>query len=362
MMLLRRDIKNITAYVPGKPITALGKKRHAQEIAKLNSNENALGASPMAQQAIRENLAAIFRYPDGSSANLKIALAKKLKVRAENICLGNGSDEIIDIIIKAFTNRGEAVITARTTFVEYEIIARANGFAAVTVPLKDFAYDLDAIQRRITKKTKIVFIANPNNPTGSYVRHAELMRFIGRLPVHTLAVVDEAYREYVDAPDFPRLLGLINKKNIILLRTFSKAYGLAGLRVGYALAKKGFIAAMEKIRQPFNVNYLAQVAAESVLSDTRFIAQTRNEALREKYRLYRELQALRVAFIPSQANFIMLKTPLDALLLCKKMAKQGVLVRDLKQYGLDNYVRVTIGTPRENKLFLDTLKKILENR
>ena len=358
--LLRKDIHSITAYVPGKPMTALGGRRERAKIAKLNSNENALGASTKAQQAIKKNLSTIFRYPDGSSVSLKKALAKKLKRSAANMCLGNGSDEIIDIIIKTFLNRGEEIITAQMTFVEYEIIAQANGYKAITVPLKDFTYNLEAIRRRMTKKTKIVFIANPNNPTGSYVSHEELMRFIHRLPAHTLAVVDEAYLEYVDAPDFPRLLGYINTKNVIILRTFSKAYGLAGLRIGYAVARKEFIAAMEKIRQPFNVNFLAQVAAESVLCDTRFIAATRKETLQEKYNLYRALQALHVEFIPSQANFIMFKTPLDAVVLCQKMAERGILVRDLKQYGLDTYVRVTIGRSRENKLFLDNLKKILK--
>lgn len=359
--LIRKDIKNINAYVPGKPITFLRSTAgRVGKIAKLNSNENALGASRKAKEAIKRNLATIFRYPDGSSLSLKKTLAKKLRVRPDNIVLGNGSDEIIDIIIKTFLNRGEETITSQTTFVEYEIVARANGFKATTVPLKNFTYDLDGIRKRITKKIKIVFIANPNNPTGSYVAGEELMRFINRLPANKLVVIDEAYLEYVDAKDFPRLLRYINTKNIIIMRTFSKAYGLAGLRIGYAIAKREFTAAMEKIRQPFNVNSLAQVAAESVVGDTHYIATTRKKILKEKLRLYRAFQSMRIACIPTQANFIMFKTPKDALSLCEKMSKSGVLIRDLKQYGINKFARVTIGTPRENTVFLDTLRKILK--
>lgn len=358
--LLRRDINNIVAYVPGKPMSSIRGNGAIKRIVKLNSNENALGASGRAKQAIGKNIGEIFRYPDGSSADLKKAIAKKLGARTENISLGNGSDEVIDTIVKTFLNPGESILTSELTFVEYEIIARANGFKAVAVPLKDFTYDLDEMQRRISKKTKIIFIANPNNPTGTYVAHNGLMRFIKRVASNRIVVIDEAYLEFVDADDFPQLIVSINSKNIILMRTFSKAYGLAGLRLGYAIAKKEFVAAMEKIRQPFNINFFAQKAGEAVLGDTQFIAATRKVILSEKYRIYKALKAMQLPCIPTQANFIMFSTPLDSLELCKRMARAGVLIRDLKQYGLDTYVRVTIGTKIENDLFLQTLKKILK--
>jgi len=357
--LLRKDIGKIKAYIPGKPIEFIKGKNKLKKIAKLNSNENALGASPKAKKAIKDNINKIFRYPDGSSYFLKNALAKKLKLKPQNILVGNGSDEIIDIIIKTFLNRGEEIITSQTTFVEYEIIARANGFNAITVPLKDFRYDLKKIEKRVTKNTKIVFIANPNNPTGTYVSNNELLPFINRVAKKRLVVVDEAYLEYTDAKDFPRLLKYIKKKNIIITRTFSKAYGLAGLRVGYAIAKPEFVAAMEKIRQPFNVNSLAQKAAELAINDTAFINATQRKTLKEKYKMYDALRRMKIEFVPTQANFVMFKTNMDALKLCKKMQKQGILIRDLKQYRLDKYARVTIGTLSENRLFLQKLKKIL---
>jgi len=355
-MILRKDIRSIKAYVPGKPLTVKG------WAAKLNSNENALGVSALAQQAVMKNVKNIFRYPDGSSFGLKKAIATKYGLTAGNIVLGNGSDEIIDIIIKTFCNPGEEILTSEITFVEYEIVARANGFKAITVPLKNFTYDLAGLQNAITKKTKVIFIANPNNPTGTYIGQKALMQFIKKLRADIVLALDEAYIEYADAKDFPDILRLIKNKNIIILRTFSKAYGLAGLRVGYAIAKKEFIAAMEKIRQPFNINFLAQKAAEAALADTGFIKKTRSLILSEKCKLYDAFERLNIEYIPTQANFVMFKTTLDGVALCKKLMEKNVLIRDLKQYGLDYYVRVTIGTPRENKMFLENLSRILKRK
>lgn len=358
--LIRKDINKIMAYVPGKPIDLAQRQLKIKEIIKLNSNENAFGASLRAKSAIKKNLDNIFRYPDGSCYYLKKRLSKKLGLKPENLTLGNGSDEIIDIIVKTFLNRGQEIITSKITFVEYEIIAKANGFKPRTIPQKNFGYDLDKIRKNITKDTKIVFIANPNNPTGSYVSHTELLQFINKLPKDKLAVVDEAYVEFVDARDFPKLLNYIHKANLIILRTFSKAYGLAGLRIGYAIARPEFIKAMEKIRQPFNVNSLAQRAAEAALKDKTFINKSSASIIKEKYRLYKEFETMGIKYTPSQANFIMFRTSMDGLELCKKMLKRGILIRDLKQYNLDKYIRVTIGEPKENNIFIQNLKMILE--
>lgn len=357
--LLRKDIDSINAYIPGLPIELVQRKFKIKKVIKLASNENAFGAPAKAKNAIKKNLNDIFRYPDGSCYYLKNSLAKKLKIKPENILFGNGSDEIIDIIIKTFLNPDEEIITAQTTFVEYEIIAKANGSKAKTVPLKNFCYDLNAIKQNLTKKTKIIFIANPNNPTGTYVKHNELLGFIEEIGSNKLIVIDEAYLEFAEAKDFPKLIKHINEKNIIILRTFSKAYGLAGLRIGYAIAKEDFIKPMEKIRQPFNVNFLAQKAAEAALSDTAFINRIAKTIIKEKNKMYKEFEAIKIEYIPSQANFIMFKTNLDGIELCEKMLKEGIIIRDLKQYKLDNYVRVTIGRPNENKLFIQRLKKIL---
>jgi histidinol-phosphate aminotransferase len=289
-----------------------------------------------------------------------MALAKKLNLSPGNILFGNGSDELIDIIVKTFLNPGEGVLTAQTTFVEYEIISKANGFKAVCIPLKDFRYDLGAIKNNINEKTKIIFIANPNNPTGTYITEKDLSRFLKEIPKDKLVVVDEAYLEFTNVKNFPKTVGKINRMNLIVLRTFSKAYGLAGLRIGYAIANPFFIQAMEKIRQPFNVNFLAQRAGQAILDDKNFLDRTKKLVIAEKDKLYKEFKAMGIDYIPSQANFIMFKTRLDGLDLCNRLLKQGIIIRDLKQYNLDNFVRVTIGKPKENKLFIKKLKKIIK--
>ena len=356
--ILRKDIDKLNAYVPGKPIDLVERQFGIKKAIKLGSNENSFGAPAKAKSAIKKSLNEIFRYPDGTCYYLRKTLAKKLKVQPNSLIFGNGSDELIDIIIKAFLNPKEEVLTSKTTFVEYEIIAKANGFKAKSVPLKEFKYDLEMLKKKITDKTKVIFIANPNNPTGTYNNKKELLGLINNLPQDKLIVVDEAYIEFVDAPDFPRILKLVNKKNLIILRTFSKAYGLAGLRIGYAIANPKFIQAMERIRQPFNVNIMAQRAAEAALSDTAFVFRTAKIVLTEKYKLYNELTRMGISYIPSQANFIMFKTAMDGQLLCKKLIKKGIIARDLKQYKLNNYVRITIGKPGENKIFIKKLKEI----
>lgn len=358
--MLRKDINIIKAYIPGKPIDLVQRQLGIEKVIKLGSNENAFGAPAKAKQAIKKGLNEIFRYPDGSCYYLKKNLASKLKIKPNNLIFGNGSDEIIDIIIKTFLNPKEEALTSKTTFVEYEIIAKANGFKVKCLPLKDFRYDLNALVKNITKKTKIIFIANPNNPTGTYINNKELASFLKKVPKNKLIVLDEAYIEFTDARDYPKTLRLINKtKNLIILRTFSKAYGLAGLRIGFAITNPKFINAMEKIRQPFNVNILAQRAAEAALKDIAFLKRSSRVIKAEKYRLYKELRKMGIEYTPSQANFIMFKTKLDGMTLSKKLLKQGIIIRDLKQYKLDKYVRVTIGKPKENKLFIQRLKRIL---
>lgn len=358
--IIRRDINRIISYIPGKPIDLVQRELGIKNAIKLASNENAFGASKKAKQAIKNSLNEIFRYPDGSCYYLRKALAKKLKLKPDNLIFGNGSDEIIDIVIKTFLNPREEVLTSETTFVEYEIIAKANGFKAICIPLKDFRYDLEAISQSITKKTKIIFIANPNNPTGTYVNNSELINFIKSLPKDKLLVVDEAYIEFSDAKDFPKIINYIDSKNLIILRTFSKAYGLAGLRIGYAIARPEFIKSMEKIRQPFNVNFLAQQAAAAALGDKSFLSTSTKKIKEERNRLYKEFQALDIEYLPSQANFIMFKTKMNGLSLCKQLLKKGIIIRDMKQYKLENYVRVTIGKPKENRLFIQKLKKVFQ--
>jgi len=363
MVTINKAIKNITPYKPGKPIEELRRQLGLKSIIKLASNENPLGPSPKAVSAIRQAACGISRYPEGYCFELRRRLSEKLGLSADNLCFGNGSDEIIDIIIKAFCGLNEEIITADATFLEYKIIAQQNGRRVKIVPLKNFGFDLTAIKKNITPKTKLIFIANPNNPTGTYLNQRKVIDFLRGLPEKVIVVFDEAYFEFVEEEDFALGLKLFKEyPNIIILRTFSKAYGLAGLRIGYAIAGEELIQGMELTRQPFNVNFLAQVAAEAALDDGSFLKKTRTTIKEGKRYLYRELDKLKVDYVLSAANFILIDVKQDGEVLFRKLLKKGVIVRELKQYGLDNFIRVTIGTQQENKRFIQALKEIRKSR
>lgn len=357
--LTRKNIAAITPYIAGKPIEESKRELGLKKIIKLASNENPLGPSPRAVEAIRKDLKKINRYPDSNGFYLKAKLAKYFNVGPVNIILGNGSDELIDIIIKTFVEDEENIITADTTFLEYEIIAKVNNRRVVTVPLRYFKYDLQAIRKKIDKKTKLIFIANPNNPTGTYVTKYELRDFMNGLPDGVLVVLDEAYDAFVDVNDFPKSLNYTANKNVIIMKTFSKAYGLAGLRIGYAIARGELISSMEKIRQPFNVNFLAQVGAAAALSDEKFLGRARKLIIKGKDYLYEELKKIGIAYVSSVANFILIDVARDGTGVFRQMLKYGVIVRDMKPYGLKNFIRVTIGTEQENQRFIKVLKKVL---
>jgi histidinol-phosphate aminotransferase len=355
--LIRKDILKLKSYIAGKPIEETKREFGLKEVIKLASNENPIGASPKALKAIGNCLSKINRYPDAQGFYLKKKIALVLGLLPENIVLGNGSDELIDVIIKTFVEKDENVVTAGVTFLEYEIIARVNGRRILTVPLKDFKYDLPAIRKSINKKTKLVFIANPNNPTGTYVNTKELNRFIKSLPDNVILVLDEAYDTFIDVNDFPKGIDYLGK-NVLILKTFSKAYGLAGLRIGYCLADPLFTSYMERVRQPFNVNSLAQAAANMALEDEEFLNKTRKLNLKGKAYLYESLDKMGVAYIPSVTNFILINTRKNGLKVFKDMLKLGVIVRDMQQYKLDNFIRVTIGTEKENVAFIKAFKAV----
>jgi histidinol-phosphate aminotransferase len=355
--MVNKDILKITPYQPGKPIEEVKRELGLKEVIKLASNENPLGPSPKAVLAIKKALFKINRYPEGSCFYLRQALSKKLKLKPGNLIFGNGSDEIIDIIIKTFSSPGDQILTSEVTFLEYKIIALQNGRLVTTAPMKDFRYDLAAIKTGITPKTRIIFIANPNNPTGTYLNKQEVENFISGLPEDILVVFDEAYLEFVEKKDLPRTLDYaLNRKNVVVLRTFSKIYGLAGLRIGYGIANQGCIAYLERCRQPFNVNTLAQEAARAALSDTDFVNQTKKLVSEGKRYLERELKGLGLEFIPSAANFILIDLKEDGLKVSKELLKNGVIVRDMRQYGLNNFIRVTVGLRKENEKFVKELK------
>ncbi|MDD5561430.1 MAG: histidinol-phosphate transaminase [Candidatus Omnitrophica bacterium] len=361
--LVRSNILNVKAYVSGKPIEETKRQLGLREVIKLASNENPLGPSPKAVSAIKKCLSGINRYPDSQGFYLKRRLARHLSLDPENFILGNGSDELIDIIIKTFVEPDENIVTSDTTFLEYEIIAQVNDRKIKKAPLRYFKYDLAAMLKLVDKKTKLVFIANPNNPTGTYVTKYEVADFLGALPDSILVVFDEAYDAFIDVDDYPDSLAYLRrKKKIIILKTFSKSYGLAGLRLGYAMAERELVSYMERVRQPFNVNMLAQAGGIAALDDKDFIKNTRRLVLKGKDFIYQELSRMGLGFLPSAANFVLVDTGKDGLEIFKAMLKFGVIVRQMKQYGLKDFIRVTIGTQKENERFIRVLRKILKEK
>jgi len=359
MDVVRKDILKLESYIAGKPIEETKRQLGLKEVIKIASNENPLGASPLAVAAIKKVLAGINRYPDSQSFYLKRRLAKFYNLKPSNFILGNGSDDLIDVLIKTFVEPDESVITADTAFLEYRIITKVNGRRIIEVPLKYYKYDLKGIRGKMEAKTKLVFISNPNNPTGTYVTNYEVKEFMDSLPQNVVAVLDEAYDTFIDVDDFPQSLSRIRDKNLVILKTFSKAYGLAGLRLGYAIADAQLISYMERVRQPFNVNLLAQAAGAAALDDKKFLAKTRKVVLEGKDFIYTNLTKLGLSYVPSVSNFILIDIGRDSEGFFRQMLNCGVIVRDMKQYGLNNFIRVTIGTRKENERFIKILKKVL---
>ncbi len=356
--LIRKDISNIEAYKPGKPIEEVRRELGIEDVIKLASNENPLGPSPKAVRSIKKTLKNLNRYPEGTCFYLKKKLARSLGISESNLMFGNGSDELIDIILKTIKSPGAEIITSDITFVEYKISGAINDFAVKAVPLRDFTFDLASIKKAITKRTKAIFIANPNNPTGTYVNAREVAEFLNAIPEDILVVFDEAYIEYVETRDFPKLLPLVGKKNIAILRTFSKIYGLAGLRIGYMVAAKDFIGFAERVRQPFNVNSLAQAGALAALEDKNFVQRTKALVRAEKKYYYKTFDELGIWYKDSVTNFIFIRMDQDIQKIFRELLKKGVIIRDMGCYCLKTYARVTIGTQKENQKLIKTLKEV----
>ncbi|MCX5681146.1 MAG: histidinol-phosphate transaminase [Candidatus Omnitrophica bacterium] len=300
------------------------------------------------------------RYPDGNCFYLRQALAQKFKVAGNQIIFGNGSDEVIVLATRAFTGEGDEVIIAKPTFLIYEIAAKVSGATIRMVPSKDFRYDLKGMREAITDKTRIIFIANPDNPMGTYITQREAEAFLKDLPKNIIVFFDEAYYEFVDKKDYPDTLSLLRQyPNIILTRTFSKAYSLAGLRVSYGVASPGTAEILNRIREPFNINSLAQVAALEALKDSVYYRRTIKQIITEKKRLCKELTKLNLSFVESVTNFILINVKQDSLQVSQKLLRKGMIVREMGFWGLDQFIRVTVGTPKENDRFIKTLKEIL---
>ena len=357
--LVRKCILKIKPYVPGKPIEEVERELGIREVIKLASNENPFSPSPRVLKAIREYLPKLNRYPDDQGYYLIQALAEKYRIKQENIILGCGSDEIMELVVKAFLEPGEEVIFGDRSFIMYKIITQIMGGKPIAVFLKNYTYDLPAIERAVTKKTKVVFIANPNNPTGTIVRGREVRRFVRNMPKSIIVVFDEAYAEYVESQDYPDSLKIVRENcNCIMLRTFSKICSLAGLRIGYGIASPQLIACLNRVRLPFNTSSIAQVAALASLGEAKWVAEIRKINREGKKFLYSEFEKMGVEYVPSEANFILVKVGRDAPKVANKLLKKGIIVRAMTSFGLPEYVRVTIGRPEENKKFAQALKAV----
>lgn len=352
-------IRSLVPYSPGKPIEEVERDYGISHSVKLASNENPLGPSPRALAALRERLGELNRYPDGNCFYLRQGLARRLGVSPEEIVFGNGSNELIELAARTFLRPGEEAVMADRAFVVYRLVVQAAGGRPIAVPLRDFTHDLEAIRGAVTPRTRIVFLSNPNNPTGTIYRRGEWERFVERLPEELLVVVDEAYREYVTDPEFPDSLAYrASGRSLLTLRTFSKLYGLAGLRIGYGIGPQPVIELMQRVRQPFNVNAAAQWAALAALEDEEHVRRTVETNRQGLAYLGRQLSRLGLEFVPSQANFVLVRVG-DGRLLFERLLRRGVIVRPMEEYRLPEYVRVTVGTPEENRRLVASLEEVL---
>ena len=358
--LAREGVENLVPYPPGKPIEELERELGITGSIKLASNENPLGPSPLATQAITDRLGALHRYPDGSGFYLKSKLSKKYSIPPDQIILGNGSNELIELVIRTFLSTGEHVIQAFPTFLVYEKIVKGAGAQMISVPLSNFKIDLDEVSKAITSKTKMVFINNPNNPTGSALSEEQTACFLEDIPEDIVVILDEAYIEFVSDPAVANGLKLLEKRPLlVVLRTFSKLYGLAGLRIGYGFGSREVIDYMNRVRQPFNANTLAQAAANAALDDMAFVSQTLKLVREGLDYLYNGIQEMGLKYIPTQTNFFLIKVPLGGQKTYEYMLREGVIVRSMDSYGLPEYIRINVGLPEENERFIKTLKKIV---
>jgi histidinol-phosphate aminotransferase len=354
-------IRAIMAYQPGKPISELAREMGIPEesIVKLASNENPLGMSARARDAAIAAIGEVSRYPDGGAFALKKALCARFGVKPEQLVIGNGSNDILELASQAFLAPGLSAVYSRHAFAVYPLATNARGARGIEVAAKNFGHDLDAMAAAIEPQTRVVFIANPNNPTGTFVPGAELEAFLAKVPRHVLVVLDEAYTEYL-APEqrYDSIAWLARFPNLLVSRTFSKAYGLAGLRVGYGIAHPEVADLMNRVRQPFNVSSVALAAAEAALGDDEFLARSAELNRRGMTQLVAAFRELGLEWIPSAGNFVTFKVG-DAIGVNQALLRQGVIVRPIAAYGMPHWLRVSIGLPEENARFIEALRQAL---
>lgn len=355
-------VQQLIPYKPGKPIEELERELGLDRIIKLASNENPLGPGKKALAAIQAILPELALYPDGSGFLLKQALAKKYAVDVDQITLGNGSNEILELVARAFLTPELEVVFSQHAFAVYPIVTQALGATAVVAPALNYGHDLDAMLQAVTEKTRLVFIANPNNPTGTLLSQASLGRFINALPDTCVCVLDEAYFEFVNSVESINSIDWLKKyPNLLITRTFSKAYGLAGLRIGYGLSSPQLADILNRVRQPFNNNTLALVAAESALADDEHLQQTITVNALGMQQLTDGFKKLGLEWIPSAGNFVLVDLKQDGQSVYEALLRKGVIVRPVGVYELPNHLRISIGTAAENKVFLQALTDTLAN-
>jgi histidinol-phosphate aminotransferase len=360
--LVSANIASLVPYPPGKPLEELERELGITGAVKIASNENPLGPSPKAVEAIMTALSGLHRYPDGSGYYLKQALAGRLGLDLSNIILGNGSNEIIELAVRTFLQPDLEAVFSDPTFLVYAKVVQGAGAKAVTIPLRNFKHDLTGLAQAVTERTRLLFLDNPNNPSGTLVPAGELKSFIADLPAQTILVLDEAYLEFVRNQALLDPLEIIpGHKPVIFLRTFSKIYGLAGLRIGYGLAHKEIIDYLDRVRQPFNVNTLAQRAALAALDDTAFFDRTRELVWTGLEWLWDQLDIMGVGYLRTQTNFFLIQLERSADEISKKLLHEGVIVRSMSSYGLPNFIRINVGLPEENQRFITTLRNILKD-
>ena len=358
----KKILDEVTPYKPGKPIEEVKRELGLEDVIKLASNESPFPPSPKVIEAIEKNAQDVNRYPDGGCFYLRDAISKKLGIFENNIVFGNGSDEIIIMALRAFVHPGEEVIISDPTFMIYRIASVISGAKVEVTPAKNYRYDLDAMLEKITDKTKMIFIANPDNPTGTYANSNELDSFLRNVPENIIVFIDEAYYEFARGEDYPETVKYIENSNcnVIIARTFSKAYSLAGLRVGYGIAREDIASALNKVREPFNINSIAQVAALAALEDEKYMLEKVSFMNNEKARMCKELEAIDIEFVPSRTNFILIDTKRDSSDIFDYLIHKGIIVRDMAVWGLKGFIRVNMGMKEENDSFLKVFSEAIE--
>lgn len=361
--LVAENIEKLIPYVPGKPVEELEREMGIKNAVKLASNENPLGPSPKGIAMMKKYIKNLHRYPEGGCYYLAEKISSKLNVSINNIVFGNGSNEILELVGRTFFVPGDEILFSKYAFIVYKLVAQSLGATYKEVPTKGLSHDLNEFVNAITPKTKLIYLANPNNPTGTMFGKKEFEEFMKKVPQDCLVVLDEAYAEYVSDENYPSGIDYLGEyKNLIVARTFSKIYGLAGLRVGYAIMDSKLANYINRVREPFNVNTLGQFAALGALDDDEHVEKAKSVTSEGIALFYKEFDNMGLEYQKSYGNFVLLKAPCGGMELNNLLLKEGVIVRPVGGYGLPEYVRVTVGTAKENSLFINALKKVLKKR